>query len=477
MDTEKIAVRKRGQKKRRHISDSSADEQKKMEEEEEIAVRKRGQKKKRHISDSSADEQKKMEEEEEIIIRRKGGKKQRTILTSADEDKETPKRSKKRITSSSSEKMSPIQPIIPVDEDGTKQTKCGKKRKLIISSKDGKKSRIKKEDDVPKKEDQQEDQGVSVEDSGVRPTCSRSTISNTIRERLIFHHVLGEGSYGKVVLAEDTSNHQKYAVKISSKRTMLADCDEADVLVEHRVLQLASGSPFLVHAEFAFQTKMLVLLGLEYMSCGDFDQFLRMKGRLDIPSARFYAAELVCGIQYLHSKGIIHRDLKPENILVAETGHIKITDFGLALENMLGDRTATEYAGTKGYVAPEMRAEEEYGVGVDWYSFGVILNEMITSQGRTRSGAKDIIKKLLLRDPAKRLGVHGNIRGHHFFQHIDWVSVEALQMPPPHIPVPSIPQSCSTHFNLDEMEAAAAKKRRLPLKHQAIFRGLSFNTQ
>ncbi|XP_044139125.1 protein kinase C delta type-like [Bufo gargarizans] len=218
---------------------------------------------------------------------------------------------------------------------------------------------------------------------------------------------------------------------------MLADCDEADVLVEHRVLQLASGSPFLVHAAFAFQTKMLVLLGLEYMSCGDFDQLLRIKGQLDIPSARFYAAELVCGIQFLHSKGIVHRDLKPENILVAETGHIKITDFGLAL-NMLGDRTATEYAGTKGYVAPEMLAKEEYGVGVDWYSFGVILKEMITSQ-RTyhpaRSGAKDIIKKLLQRDPAKCLGVHGNIRGHHFFQHVDWVSVKALRMTPPHIPV------------------------------------------
>ena len=92
-----------------------------------------------------------------------------------------------------------------------------------------------------------------------------------------------------------------------------------------------------------------------------------------------------------------------------------------------------------------MLAEEEYGVGVDWYSFGVILNEMITSQctyhpalfDTTRSGAGNIIKKLLQRDPAKRLGVHGNIRGHHFFQHIDWVSVEALRMPPPHIPVVS----------------------------------------
>ncbi|XP_044155411.1 protein kinase C delta type-like [Bufo gargarizans] len=375
--------------------------------------------------------------------------------------------------------MSPKDQRIQVDDDVTTEPKSAKKRKLIlISSKGAKKSLIKKEEDVPKTEDQQEDQRVSVEDSGVRPTCSRSTISENIRERLIFHHVLGRGGYGKVVLAEGTSNHQKYAVKIISKRAMLANCNEADVLVEHRVLQLASGSPFLVHADFAFQTKLLFLLGLEYMSCGDFDQFLRMKGRLDIPSARFYAAELVCGIQFLHSKGIVHRDLKPENILVAETGHIKITDFGLALENMLGDRTATEYAGTEGYVAPEMLAGEEYGVGVDWYSFGVILNEMITSQRTTRSGAKDIIKKLLLKDPAKRLGVHGNIRGHRFFQHIDWVSVEALRMPPPHIPVPSIPQLCPRQFYLDRMEAAAAaaKKGPLPSKDQAIFRGFSFVT-
>ncbi|XP_066462017.1 protein kinase C delta type-like [Eleutherodactylus coqui] len=77
-------------------------------------------------------------------------------------------------------------------------------------------------------------------------------------------------------------------------------------MVERRVLQRASGSPFLLHGEFAFQTKNLVLLGMEYINCGDFLQLLQRNGRLDIPSARFYAAELVCGIQDLHSMGIVH---------------------------------------------------------------------------------------------------------------------------------------------------------------------------
>ncbi|CAJ0939159.1 unnamed protein product, partial [Ranitomeya imitator] len=117
--------------------------------------------------------------------------------------------------------------------------------------------------------------------------------------------------------------------------------------------------------------------------------------------ARFYAAELVCGIQHLHSKGIIHRDLKPSNIMVAATGHLKIADFGLALENIYGDRTATEYAGTPGFIAPKMLAAAEYNAGVDWYAFGIILNIMITSRSKYHRGlfsasskeAKDIIKK------------------------------------------------------------------------------------
>ncbi|CAJ0936720.1 unnamed protein product [Ranitomeya imitator] len=124
-------------------------------------------------------------------------------------------------------------------------------------------------------------------------------------------------------------------------------------MVERRVLQLASGSPFLVHADFGFQTKMNIFLGMQYMSCGDFYQLLHMKGPLDITNARFYAAELVCGIQFLHSEGVIHRDLKPENILVAETGHIKITNYGLALENMHAEQTATGFAGTEGYMTPD----------------------------------------------------------------------------------------------------------------------------
>ncbi|KAM3920349.1 protein kinase C delta type-like [Leptodactylus fuscus] len=252
-------------------------------------------------------------------------------------------------------------------------------------------------------------------------------------------------------------------------------------MVEWRILQLASGSPFLLHGKFAFQTKGLVLLGLEYISSGDFHQFLQQKGQLDIANARFYAAaELVCGIQHLHSKGIVHRDLKPANIFLVETGHIKIADFGLALENMHGDRTASEYAGTPWFIPPEMLAGEQYDAGVDWYALGIIIDIMMTGELRynpelfkaTSKVAKNIIAMLLAEDRTIRLGVNGNIRAHRFFQRIDWDSVETLRMLPPHIPQPKKTESTLRSFNLQEMEEADAQKP-ISANHQAMPSGFS----
>ncbi|XP_066445303.1 protein kinase C delta type-like [Eleutherodactylus coqui] len=297
--------------------------------------------------------------------------------------------------------------------------------------------------------------------SGVRPTGS-GTISDSIKERLIFQQVLGQGSYGTVMKAEDTLTHQTFAVKMIRKTAVRGK--EKYVIAERRVLQLATGTPFLVHAAFAIQTEMNILFGLEYVSCGDLFDLLEKKGRLDITSSRFYAAELVCGIQFLHLKGVIHRDLKPENILIADTGHIKVTDFGLALVNIHGGRTSTSRAGTAGYIAPEMEAGKKFNTAVDWYSFGITLKDMLTGVGTydptllrgISYSARDIIEKLLQKDPARRLGLHGDIRGHRFFQSIDWDSVETLKMAPPYIPEPPNAHPEFQAAKLDEIEAAEA---------------------
>ncbi|KAM3924705.1 protein kinase C delta type-like [Leptodactylus fuscus] len=359
------------------------------------------------------------------------------------------------------------------DHEDQKEEDHGEDGVILILDSSDEGSASKKEEEKKKTPRGEGDSGASTSDPG-------STISNNI-QRLTFHHVLGRGSFGKVVLAENISTHQLFAVKVIAKRDLLVEGEER-ATVERRVLQLASGSPFLIHGQFAFQTKGLVLLGMEYINCGNFQQLLQRKGPFDIASARFYAAELVCGIQHLHSKGIVHRDLKPSNIMVAETGHIKIADFGLALENIYGERRATGYAGTPGFIAPEVLAEEEYNAGIDWYAFGIILNIMVTGKSKFHRGlfsassveVKNIIKKLLREDPAKRLGVNGDIKAHRFFQHIDWDSVQALRVRPPHIPVPSdnIRRS-SRPFDIKIMEAAETL-RPISAEHQAIFSGFSY---
>ncbi|KAM4034415.1 LOW QUALITY PROTEIN: protein kinase C delta type-like [Anomaloglossus baeobatrachus] len=471
MDAKEEKFQREGAKRRRSTYDPSDDERKSS------VNRTKQPKRRRSTYDPSDDERKSsvkrtkqpvQKEEEEIEAHRKMEAKKRSAVFSSSGDKQTSSREsqgrKRRRISSGQKAMN-----MKKEEDCSE----AKKRRPDVAKS------IKTPAEVQKKEDLQVDQRGSGS-GDVRPSGSSSTVSDNIRTRLLFHHVLGQGAFGAVLLAEDPSTRKDFAVKIISKRAVLA-AGEAFVMVERRVLQLASGSPFLVHADFAFQTNLHLVLGLEFVSCGDFFHHLHKKGRLDIPSARFYAAELVCGIQYLHSKGVIHRDLKPGNILVAETGHIKIADFGLAIDNIHGDRTATGYAGTKGYVAPEMMAGEEYNAGVDWYAFGVILKKMLMGEcvdhqllTDKSSGIGDILKQLLQKDPARRLGVNGNIRAHRFFQRIDWDSVEALKMPPPHIPVPSEPHRRPKPVHLDALEAAAAKVRTsISAKDQALFEGFS----
>ncbi|OCT70234.1 hypothetical protein XELAEV_18037156mg [Xenopus laevis] len=77
---------------------------------------------------------------------------------------------------------------------------------------------------------------------------------------------------------------------------------------------------------------------------------------------------MICGLQFLHSKGIIHRDIKPHNILLDQEGHTKISDFSLAKQNVFADDTITGWAGTTGYMAPEIHQEKPYNVAVDWWS-------------------------------------------------------------------------------------------------------------
>lgn len=315
-----------------------------------------------------------------------------------------------------------------------------------------------------------------------------------------FQKVLGKGSFGKVMLAELKGKGQYFAIKALKKDVVLMDDDVECTMVEKRVLALAWENPFLTHLYCTFQSKEHLFFVMEYLNGGDLMFHIQDKGRFDLYRATFYAAEIICGLQYLHSKGIVYRDLKLDNVMLDKDGHIKIADFGMCKENIIGENRATTFCGTPDYIAPEILLGQKYSFSVDWWSFGVLLYEMLIGQSPFQGDdedelfdsirmdvphyprwitkeAKDLLEKLFERDPTRRLGVVGNIRGHAFFKTINWPALEKREVPPPFKPKVKSSSDCSNfdrEFLSEKPRLSQSDKNLIDSMDQTAFAGFSF---
>lgn len=282
---------------------------------------------------------------------------------------------------------------------------------------------------------------------------------------------IGRGSYAKVLLVKLRSTQKLYAMKIIKKELVNDEEDVDWVQTEKNVFETASNYPFLVGLHSCFQSTSRLFFVIEYVNGGDLMFHMQRQRRLPEEHARFYSAEIILALHFLHEKGIIYRDLKLDNVLLDSEGHIKLTDYGMCKEGIRkGDSTGT-FCGTPNYIAPEILRGEDYDFSVDWWALGVLMFEMMAGRSpfdivgmpdnseqnteeylfqvilekviripRSLSHpASNVLKGFLNKDPKDRLGCDWDngfkdILEHKFFMPINWEDLLNKQINPPYKP-------------------------------------------
>jgi serum/glucocorticoid-regulated kinase 2 len=270
--------------------------------------------------------------------------------------------------------------------------------------------------------------------------------------------VVGKGSYGTVMLARKKDSSEVLAIKMLKKSYLKKRKQETHTLSERWILETIN-HPFIVNLKYAFQNTEKLYFALEFCPGGELFFHLQRVENFDEEVTRFYSAQMVLALEHLHKNNVIYRDLKPENVLIHNDGYIKLTDFGLAKENVINDKDAMSFCGTPEYLAPEILERKGHGKAVDWWSLASIIYEMIVGLPpfyekdnreklfkQIKSGepeypddmsapCKDLLQGLFKKDPAERIGgADGNadeIKNHPWYSAVDWdILMEKKIIPP-----------------------------------------------
>jgi len=278
---------------------------------------------------------------------------------------------------------------------------------------------------------------------------------------------LGTGTFGRVRLVclhSDLDDARKkagcsrfFALKIM-KKTEVVRLKQVDHIKNEKAILYEINHPFIVIMYLAFQDACNLYMVLEFIVGGELFTHLRRMNKFSNDHTRYYAAEILLALDYLHQKRICYRDLKPENLLIDRKGNIKITDFGFAKK--VEGRTWT-LCGTPEYLAPEIIQSKGHGKAVDWWALGILIYEMLAGfppfydenpfgiyqrilQNKLElprhfeTHARDLIRKLLTADLSKRLGSveegGKEVQKHKWFRGLSFKDIEAGKIEAPFIP-------------------------------------------
>jgi len=310
--------------------------------------------------------------------------------------------------------------------------------------------------------------------------------------------VLGQGSFGKVFLVRKTVGRDAgtlYAMKVLKKATLKVR-DRVRTKMERNILADVR-HPFVVKLHYAFQTEGKLYLILNFLRGGDLFHRLSKEVMFTEEDVKFYLAELALALGHLHTLGIMYRDLKPENILLDADGHISLTDFGLSKE-ALDEKKAYSFCGTVEYMAPEVVSRKGHSFAADWWSYGVLMYEMLTGTlpfqapnrkdtmtqilraklgmpGFLSSDAQSLLRALFKRNPDNRLSSVEDIKRHSFFSSINWNLLLEKQIEPPYKPAVSRVDD-AFYFDTEYTSKTPKDSPEIPPSATAheLFRGFSF---
>lgn len=186
--------------------------------------------------------------------------------------------------------------------------------------------------------------------------------------------IVGTGTFSRVRIAQYRRTQEIVVVKIMRKADIVKMRQVDHVKNEKNILSTIS-HPLLVNLRHSFQDRGNLYLVFDYVPGGELFRLLRTQGQFPLPTTRFYAAEVIAALAFLHDHGVVYRDLKPENMLLTGEGHIKITDFGFAKSLRPGEKTFT-LCGTPEYLAPEVIQQRGHSFACDWWGVGILIYEM-----------------------------------------------------------------------------------------------------
>lgn len=332
-----------------------------------------------------------------------------------------------------------------------------------------------------------------------RVIVSRSDEEKIGMDDLELIRIIGAGTFGKVWLCTMKGTKDAYALKSQVKKQLI-DYNQADGVIREKHIMEKLDHPFIIKMVSSFKDEYKVYMLLKLYQGGELQTVIHTDTRDGIPewAARFYAANILEGLNHMHHRNIVYRDLKPENVLLNSEGYAVIVDLGFA--KVIRGKTYT-FCGTPLYLAPEIIKQKGHDKGADHWSWGVMLFEMIMGMTPFYDGivdqmglfknivnrkmvpydngisdeGKDLIDRILVVNAEHRLGSFAaadkDIKEHPFFSDIDWHKLQKMEAKVPFKPKVKDPLDGSNFDDYSKLEAKEKRARMVKLTgaEQKIF--------